>query len=546
VFDGKHRLQLDYFGSYSQARRDDPALREMLYLADDDCDLQDVESVCNGVADVAAGAVGDQIFMGLVDDNANGALNFEIPFDQWSGLRTSVKVGAWAEGKWREFGVRRFNYQIANGLTGDVPEGTGNIINDSTIGSGVGASQGGTEPFVLRELTRPLDSYRASQKLYAGYGMLTLPFAKWVRISGGARVEASKIVVQPFDPFARPDDEAPDCAVDTQAPECLERTLDTFDVLPALSIIFSPKLKEKLGTMNVRLMGSRTLARPEFRELAPFQFTNFVGGFTVIGNPDLVQTRIWNAEARWEWFPKPTEVVAVTGFYKYFDAPIEQVANASTPPIQSFVNAKGATNVGAEVELRKSLGFLVKKDKPGRRVARMFGVGANFAYVYSRVQLLPPCYRPGEAPPDNVPNPEDYVEREGCKPALEAVTSRERALQGQSPYVLNAFVDYDNQDTGTFVRVIFNTFGRRIYAVSTQGLPDIYEESRPGLDVVFSQRLFAIKRNRDGDLRHELRLDAGATNLINPPLLYTQGEGRLPTHYARQGANFSLGLSWAL
>ena len=90
------------------------------------------------------------------------------------------------------------------------------------------------------------------------------------------------------------------------------------------------------------------------------------------------------------------------------------------------LNAKSATNIGAELELRKGLEFLAKKEAPARRVLRNFSLGANFAYVYSRVQLLPPCYLPGEAPPSNVPNPEDYVEREDCKPAIDAVTSRER------------------------------------------------------------------------------------------------------------------------
>jgi hypothetical protein len=543
IFGGKHRIQLDYFGSYSQARRDDPSMRSMLYLAAPSCDLADVEKACDGNLDVSAkgDAAGDLMFLGLVDHNANGALNFELPFDQWSGLASAFKFGAWAEGKWRDFGVRRFDYRIS---PGDVPSGTGNVINESTIGGQIG----GAQPWVLRELTRSVDNYRASQELYAVYGMLTLPLAPWVRVSGGARVEFNDIRVKPYDLFAVAGAPPADCTMDPTAPECLQTRLKTVNALPSASVVFSPRLPKKLGVMNFRLLGSKTLARPEFRELAPFQFTDFVGGFTVQGNRALKQTEVWNAEARWEWFPSPSEVIAVTGFYKHFDRPIEQIANANTPPILSFTNARAATNLGAELELRKSLGFFAKKKAPAREILRRFGVGANFAYVYSRVDLLPPCYAPGGTPPvpPSDPTYDDYVERPGCQPGVDAVTSRRRPLQGQSPFVLNVFADYDHAATGTFVRVMVNTFGRRIFAVSTQGLPDIYEESVPALDVLFSQRLFGVRRSRDGDLRHELRLDLGAFNILNPRIRRTQGGERAVTFETRRGVSFAAGISWAL
>lgn len=543
VSNGKHKIQLDYFGSYSLARRDDPAMRTMLYTGLECDELRDLEQACDGDIDVSSGGskTGDQLFMKLRDDNVDGSLNLEIPFDQWSGLRTALKFGGWAEGKWRDFQVRRFEYRVQ---AGQAPPGTGNVINDNTIGGKLGDPD---EPFEIRELTRPADNYRAQQDLYAGYAMLTLPLAKWVRLSGGARVEASNINVQPYDVFADPDAEPADCETDNDAPECLGANLDMFNVLPSVALIFSPKLPEKYGTMNIRLMGSQTVARPEFRELAPFQFTDFVGGYTVQGNADLQPTTIWNAEVRAEWFPKPTEVVAVTAFFKQFDDPIEQII--SPPPfIQSFTNADGARNIGAELELRKGLGFLAPKQSAARDVLKQFALGSNFAYVYSRVQLRPPCYLPGQMPPnpDEVPNADEYEEREDCKPELDAVTTRVRPLQGQSPYVFNVFADYDNKNSGTFVRVLFNTFGERIFAVGTVKLPNITELPVPGLDLIFSQRLFAIKRSRDGNMRHELRLDFDATNLLNPWVVREQGGPEAETYRARKGISFSAGLSWKL
>jgi hypothetical protein len=542
VFDGKHRIQLDYFGSFSRALRDDPAMRSMLYIPDAGCDLHDLSVGCGGILDTSQGGskAGDQLYMKLVDDNVDGGINLAIPFDQWSGLDTVLRVGAWADGKWRDFGARRFDYRVEGG---QVPVGTGNVINDPSVGGELGNAD---EPFVLRELTRPVDNYRASQRLYAGYGMLTLPFAPWVRVSGGARVEASRIRVRPYDLFEAEDAPEVDCEANPAEPDCLQAEISKVDVLPSAALIFSPKLPEKQGAMNVRLMGSQTLARPEFRELAPFQFTDFVGGFTVLGNENLQQTKIWNAEARWEWFPRPTEVVAVTGFYKLFERPIEQVLNANTPAQQSFINARTATNLGIELELRKTLGFLAGPATAARRVLGQLGVGSNFAYVYSRVKLFPPCYPPGGTPPVPMDDPafDDYVERPGCKPGIEAVTSRERPLQGQSPYVVNVFVDYDNRESGTFVRVLFNTFGPRIFAVSTQGLPDVYEQPVPGLDVVISQRIVAVRKSRDGDLRNELRFEAGATNVLNPTIRRTQGPDGV-TYQTRRGVSLASGLSWS-
>ena len=46
--------------------------------------------------------------------------------------------------------------------------------------------------------------------------------------------------------------------------------------------------------MNLRASYGRTLARPTFRELAPFASFSFVGGFTFIGNAELERTLINN------------------------------------------------------------------------------------------------------------------------------------------------------------------------------------------------------------------------------------------------------------
>ncbi len=484
---GKHEfpkargLQLDWFGSYANARRDDPAIREMFFTDANNDGEYLIDRGNEG---------GKQTFLSLEDHTESGALNLTLPFDQWKKLRSKVKVGAWVEGKQRNFQVRRFQFQQDAEALDQLPTGTGNIINDATIGSGEGDA-----PFFLQENTRPNDNYLARQEIYSGYGMLELPFVRWLKVVGGARVEASSIVVDPFDRFADDDDEAQAGA-----------KLSGLDVLPAGSFIFSPNDKH-----NIRIGATGTLARPEFRELAPFTFTDFVGGVDVQGNPQLQGTRIWNGDLRWEWFPSSNEVIAVSGFYKYFDEPIERVKLPRIPQLASFRNADAAQNVGGELEVRKNLEFVWKK-------LRDVSIGANFAYIHSRVKLRDRCR---------------VSEGQDCSADLlaDVSTSRVRPLQDQSPYVVNVYVGYDNEDVGVGARVLYNVEGPRIYEVGGNGLPDVYFEPRHSLDFTFTQRLY-----------RDLSMDFKVENMLNQARHWTQA-GETVERWT-PGATFTLGFSW--
>jgi hypothetical protein len=537
---GSHKLprarnmQIEYFGSFSQARRDDPALREMVYRYNPANDYWRVDN--------STGAIGTQMYLELVDNNENGALDLIFPFQQWKGLDSRVKVGAWIDAKQREFSARRYYFAPAAGLADAIPIGRDNIINANTIGGGIGAAQGGTRPFTLYEGTRPQDNYDAWQRVVAGYAMLDLPFVNWFKISGGARVESNVITVTPVDIYA---------ATGAMPDPLLARArIVDLDVLPAASLIFSPPLPQGAGDFNIRLTGAKTVARPEFRELAPFEFRDYVGGFDKQGNPKLRSTKIWNADLRFEWFPRTSEVVAISGFFKQFTDPIEEVAAARIPPKSSFANAKSALNGGVEFEFRKAIDFLApKRAKQARKILRDFSVGANFAYIYSRVELYPRCYIPGTDPPVD-PNTGErlpgYEAREDCRPEYEVATNRSRPLQGQSPWIANAYVDYDNSEIGTQVRLLYNAFGPYIRQVSAFGLPDIYQQPRHMLDLVASQRLFAYQRNNWGDLRNELLLTVEIENLLNTVDLHTQTLGGISytTYRTLDGTTFRFGLTW--
>lgn len=475
TFPGAKGLILDWFGSYAQARQDDPLLREMFF-----------DSI-GGDYQVSSNEAGKFQYFRLVDNSGTGALNLTMPFKQWKRLDARVKVGGWVEARQRQFGARTFDFE-PRGWTGALPSGTGDIINKNTIGGGVPIDQGGTEPFVLNEITRAggLDGYRGTQQIYAGYAMLDLPFVRWFRLVGGVRFEANNLKVAPSSPY------------DPNVGAAYRADIRDRVALPSASLIFSPR-----QDMNIRLAGAETVARPEMRELSRFLFVDFAGGYGVQGNPDLRSTKIWNADLRWEWFPSANEVIAASVFYKHFDSPIERVIY-TFPLVQSFRNAPQANNVGVELEARKNLGFIHKS-------ARDFSVGANFAYIYSRVQIPP------------------VVEGD----ASNALTSLVRPLEGQSPYVANAYFSYDNERSGTNVRLLFNTFGRRIVFVGANHLPDVYEKPIHTLDLAFSQRVYK-----------GLSLSFLALNMLNWRQTYVQGPAESIFYQTRKGTNFILGLSY--
>lgn len=484
IFESAHKARIDWFASYSQARRDDPSMRDMYFQRNNDGDFR------YGAGEGA----GVQYFFDLTDHTESGALDVSLPFTQWKGLSGQFKSGVWVEGKQREFTVRRFSY----GLYGTpVPVGTGNVINDDTIGGGVNGDGG-----VLRlvEGDDPQNNYRASQEIYAGYGMLDLPFVRWFKLSAGVRFEASNIESVPFDQFDRND---PTIEEDLQQ---YRTRVEDRDLLPAISLIFAPTEK-----INVRVTGSRTVARPEFRELAPFAFLNVLGGVAIRGNPEVVSTKIWNVDLRWEWFPSATEVIAISAFYKSFDDPIERVRRLN---FISYTNADSANNIGAELEARKSLEFIHEK-------IRDLSVGVNFTYVFSRVSLGDFC------------DPE--VETCSETDLLDVSTSRVRPLQDQAPFVVNAYLSYSNDRIGTSAQIIYNVEGRRISEVGASGLPDIYFEPQHLLHVVFGQRLY---RRND----RELTLSASVQNIANQANRYTQG-GEVQRLW-NDGVSFSFGVDY--
>ena len=389
----------------------------------------------------------------LFENAFGGQLNYTLPLTFW-GQKQQVKGGLLAQYKIRDFSTRIFRYEQAsatlNPALPSMPART--IFNDGNI-----YDQG----FVLGEITYNTDRYNATSGLYAAYAMVDGRLGERWRTVYGVRVEQFGFHVNTADFSGQ------------------KVTVDRsyLDVLPSLNLTY-----ELTNKSNLRFSASRTVSRPEFREAANFAYYDFVRNAQLKGNTNIERSRNTNLDFRFENYPAPGEVLSASVFYKHFNKPIEQVVvNGSTPSnlILSYTNPNAARTVGVEVELRKSLGFI----SAAPWMEQLY-FNVNAALLQSRV---------------------DFTESSNA-------FDEKRALQGQSPWLLNAGLQYTLPEDRISFSALVNRIGPRIAAVGFQGYPDIYENGRTVVDLQAAVKVLKSK----GELKLNL------SDLLNQRALFYQ------------------------
>jgi outer membrane receptor protein involved in Fe transport len=449
---GEHFFQnwsnsrLDWRVNVAQATRDEPDLRETLYEANlSSTTLQPTSAFV--LADESQS--GFRMFNELNDDTLDVAANWSL-YSTAGSRPTQFKFGAAYVERTRDFQSRRFRYVPVVLNKTDPPAVQFNaqlppeeLYTSSNIGTA----------FSFLETTRPVDAYDGEQTTIAGYGMVDVSLGARSRIVAGVRAENFEQVVNTFDPFG--------LFVRTISSE-----IKNTDVFPAVNFV-----QALTAATNLRLSYSTTVNRPEFRELAPFEFTDVVGNRAVRGNSELDRALIQNVDARWEMFPGGRNVLAASAFFKHFDQPIERVVIAGAQPIVTFQNADKARNFGIELEA-------------GQRVTDNFFFSANYTFVDSKITLRP--------------------EQRTVQ------TSVERPLAGQSKNLFNLTTEFVM--AGFTARALVNYFGDRISDVGANQAPDVVEQGRGSLDLVVGQRVG----------RFNIRFSAD--NVTDSEFLFTQGD----------------------
>lgn len=359
-----------------------------------------------------------------------------VPFTLFKD-KSSVKVGVYASKRERDFSARFFGYKrqgfpISDSILSLSPEHLFDVSN---------LADSSTKPFkgfILEDITNPTARYSAQNNLQAAYIMFDNHLIKNLRVVWGARVESNNIRLQ-------------------SPGDSLELNFTNVDVLPSANITYA--LTEK---MNLRFAYSKTVSRPEFRELATFEYEDFITNTLIQGNPNLKRAIITNYDVRWELYPRAGEVLSVTGFYKNFNNPIESVYLGGSNKTKTFQNVTEAKNLGVELEFRRKLNFLNNINFLAWEQWDNFVFYANTSIISSKVDLR-----------GNI-NAADSI----------------RPLQGQSPYIINAGLQYSDAKSGLNVSLLYNVIGRRIVEAGYLGYENVWEAPRNLVDAQISKVIF--------------------------------------------------------
>ena len=378
-------------------------------------------------------------FRNLNENSVDSKVDLSIPFKNWSTSAAKLKLGAAMQYADRDFSERVFTISPATSIKFDGDSDS--FFEASNMGVVGYDSTRGQYLFghVVKDESKDRNNYSGDRSIVAGYAMLELPVTSEFKVITGARLETTEIEIISRD-------------------SSLDRgSISVLDILPSLNIVYNLS-----DNMNLRAAYSNTLARPTFREISPFASFDFSIGDFRIGNPELDRTRISNYDLRWEWFVGPSEILAISLFYKDMTNPIEEVIIGGTNGQLQYQNVDEASVAGIELELRKSLAIV-------GRLAKNISTGVNLSLITSKVAIAET----------------ELVARQ----KIDSTASARRELQGQSPYIVNADLSYDNYNSGTTIGLYYNLFGRRLSNVSLGGTPDVYEQPSPQLDLTISQQL---------------------------------------------------------
>ena len=466
-------------------------------------------------------------FQSIEDDELNSYLNLNYKVND----NINITLGYNGRTKERRFNNWRYGYEILDKLNNpvtdvnnldpffsavniDIPEGRG-LWNLNVARQPQGLD------VILGLVNRPQlyeNTYTGNLDIHAGLLTADLQFGDWL-IVPGLRIEnwEQSIVYDVINPVP----------TDSGFRDAKEN-------------LFFPSLNVKYSVtedMNLRAAVSQTASFPEFKEVANFVYegvTQRVGG-----NPDLLgkadgtgvaYSEIFNADAKFEWFPTNSELIAVGVFYKSIQDPVNRVvATDATGNQRFFRTGDEATVFGAEIEFRKNI-LLDENDDA------LVSVGGNFAYNNTNQDL------------------KAVQTSEGFTFGTSFGDRTESELQGASEFIANADINY-SPTFGTYkpkATMTFSYFSDRIFALGSGDLGNIVEKAVPQLNFVWRNSFgdhFEANLSVGNILNPNVTLireGAGANNPLLEPFNLVSGNGDVTLFEWKRGVNFGLSLKYKL
>ncbi|MCD8740572.1 TonB-dependent receptor [Mucilaginibacter roseus] len=475
---GDKGSKINWTLSYANVINDQPDQRKVGY-ARNISDRNDPDA--QFMADVTTvGKDNTTLFSKLNENNYNAAVNYSLPLKMFNQSAT-FKAGLSSYYRDRNFDLRFLGLQIRSSNGDEI----NNWIRTLPPSQLFDKALLNNNYYEVREPFGNVDSYKANSFTNAAYVMLDNKFGENLRVVWGVRAEKFNLELDPKGLNA----------------ETIKK--DYLDVLPSANFTYS--LNEKT---NLRASYYRTLARPEFRELAQSQVYDYELLLIRQGDPNLKRTLIDNFDLRYELYPSAGQIISVSAFYKRFNNAIEAYNNDVTSTrMISYFNPDKAYLYGAELELRKSLEFLSSAD-----LLKNTTVYTNVAVIKSRV--------------DNPSN--------GGVNFLEAG----RPMVGQAPYVINAGLQHSFLNNKFNFNALYNRVGRRLYLAAGTYVPSVWEAPRNVVDLQLSTKMLKgkgeLKFNANDILnaRYNYYFDNNTSKKYEPSADETLRSYRVGTNYS--------------
>ncbi|MGA0605131.1 TonB-dependent receptor domain-containing protein [Phenylobacterium sp. VNQ135] len=484
-------LSIDVRGSYAKTKRKAPFELSFEYVR----------------TNVASDPFG-QYFVNRLNNGNNGdaTVSFsDLDERLWSGgVDVSYRVSpdlavtaGYAYGDTRRTSARRdFQFQAPNTFPGGVDMFRPDLLLQPSIIENFGVE--------LVETNEGTPAFLATLKTHAGYVKADGRLLDTLKFDVGVRYETAEEAVAPIQVFTTP------------GASTASTSLDNGYWLPAATLTW-----ELRPAMQLRANVSKTLARPQFRELIYQFYFDPDSNRMYRGNPLLQDSELTNAELRYEWYFGSEQRFSAAGFYKNIDKPIESFVSGESFTT-SFANAPSADLYGVEVEVQKyyELDFLGGDFWSARRLL----VGGNYTYSKSELKV----------------SADDPVAVFASSSTLATDFFRDGApLTGQSEHMANVEFSLEDRESLSQQTLLINYASKRVTSrgLANTGQPDIFEY--PGLRVDFVARQGIELAGREVELKFEAR------NLTGRKYKEYQSEGdnRVYLNRYRLGRVFSLSAS---
>ncbi|MET3979288.1 TonB-dependent receptor [Mucilaginibacter sp. UYP25] len=430
---GEKGAKINWNLSYSNVLNDQPQQRKVSYS-------RNIGSGDPFEANVSTlGKDNATLYAKLNENQYSGSVNYSMPFKMFSQPAT-FKTGLTSLYRNRSYNVRFLGAVVTDDPNLNDPDFI-RPLKQRPVNTLFRSDVLNADIYKLDEIDGSDDSYAAHSLTNSGYLMLDNKLTDKLRLVWGARVEQFDVNVTP---------------VSKRADGIVKQNY--VDILPSANLTYS--LTDKI---NLRASYSRTLARPEFRELSISQYYDYELLALQQGDPNLKRSNIDNVDVRFELYPSAGQIISVSGFYKRFKNAIETYNNDvnSTRTITYF-NSDRANVIGAEFEIRKTLDFLYNTNFMKNTTAY-----ANVAVIKST------AYNPTDA---------------GIN-----FKYTKRTLVGQAPYVINAGLQHSFLDNKLNFNALYNRVGRRLNVAAGALYEDIWEAPRNVFDAQLGLKVFKGK-----------------------------------------------------